>query len=161
MDCLCWLSQWSYQKLWWVANVVGLVAWKLFLFRDESTHHGIKVCPLKFSCCFSIHLVHLILSHTNSLSQTLQVTQMTAVDAQVVFRACVTTLKSIRSENEFNLFWNKVKEFSEKHKIDEPHFSQKEKKKSPIVIWLVKLQVNTQRRFRKNIKDNITLVLIA
>ena len=54
---------------------------------------------------------------------------MTAVDAQVVFRACVTTLKSIRSENEFNLFWNKVKEFSEKHKIDEPHFSQKKKKK--------------------------------
>ena len=38
---------------------------------------------------------------------------------------------------------------------------KKEKKKSPIVIWLVKLQVNTQRRFRKNIKDNITLVLIA
>ena len=56
---------------------------------------------------------------------------MTAVDAQVVSRACVTTLKSIRSENEFNLFWNKVKEFSEKHKIDEPHFSQKKKKKIP------------------------------
>ena len=55
---------------------------------------------------------------------------MTAVDAQVVSRTCVTTLKSIRSENEFNLFWNKVKEFSEKHKIDEPHFSQKKKKKN-------------------------------
>ena len=46
---------------------------------------------------------------------------MTAVDAQVVRRACVTTLESIRSENEFNLFWNKVKQFAEKHKFDEPH----------------------------------------
>ena len=52
-----------------------------------------------------------------------------SIDAQVLSRACVTTLKSIRSENEFNLFWNKVKEFSEKHKIDEPHFSKKKKKK--------------------------------
>ena len=26
------------QKLWWVAKVVELVAWKLFLFGDESTH---------------------------------------------------------------------------------------------------------------------------
>ena len=59
---------------------------------------------------------------------------MTAVDAQVVSRACVTTLKSIRSENEFNLFWNKVKEFSEKHKIDEPNFSQK-KKKNPQLLY--------------------------
>ena len=38
MDRLYRLSQWSYQKLWWVAKVVGLVAWKRFLFGDESTH---------------------------------------------------------------------------------------------------------------------------
>ena len=46
---------------------------------------------------------------------------MTAVNAQLVSRACVTTLKSIRSENEFNFFWNKVKRFAEKHKNHEPH----------------------------------------
>ena len=82
---------------------------------------GIKVYTLKFSCCFNIHLAHLILSHTDNLSQTLQGTQMTAVNAQVISRACVTTLESIRFENEFNLFWNKVKQFAEEHKIDESH----------------------------------------
>ena len=46
---------------------------------------------------------------------------MTAVNAQDVSRVCVTTLQSIRSENEFNLFWNKVKQFGEKHKIEESH----------------------------------------
>ena len=79
---------------------------------------GIKVCKLKCSYFVGINLAHLILSHTGNLSQTLQGTMMTAVDYQVVSRACVTTLKSIRSENKFNLFWNKVKQFAEKHKID-------------------------------------------
>ena len=50
---------------------------------------------------------------------------MTAVDVQVVSRTCVTTLESIRSENEFNLFWKKVKQFAEKHKIDEPHLPRR------------------------------------
>ena len=70
---------------------------------------GIKVYTLKFSYC------------SDNLSQILQATQMTAVDAQVVSRACVATLDSIRSENKFNLFRNKVKQFAEKHKVDEPH----------------------------------------
>ena len=67
----------------------------------------------------------MIPSHTDYLSQTLQDTQMTAVDAQVVSRACVAALESIRSENEFNLFWNKVKQFAENHKINEPHLPRR------------------------------------
>ena len=69
----------------------------------------------------------MILSHTNNLSQTLQGTQMTAVEAQVISRACVTTLESIRSGNEFNLFWSKVKQFAEKDKIDKPHLPRRKK----------------------------------
>ena len=38
MDRLYRLSQWSYQKLWWVAKVVKLTARKLFLFGDEITY---------------------------------------------------------------------------------------------------------------------------
>ena len=86
---------------------------------------GIKVYTLKFFYCCGIYLAHLILSHIDNLSQTLQGTQMTAVDAQVVPRACVTTLESIRSENEFNLFWKKVKQFAEKHKIGELHLPRR------------------------------------
>ena len=50
---------------------------------------------------------------------------MTAVDAQDVSRACVTTVEPIRSENELNLFWNKAKQFAEKHKTDEPHLPRR------------------------------------
>ena len=67
----------------------------------------------------------MILSHTDKLIQTLQSTQMTAVNAQIVSRACVATLELIRAENEFKLFWNKVKQFAEKHKTDEPHLPRR------------------------------------
>ena len=92
----------------------------------------IEVYTIKFFYYFGIYLAQLIFSYTNNLSQTLQATWMTAVDAQVVSRACVTTLESIYSENEFNLFWNKVKQFAEKHIIDEPHL--RVEKTSLIVI---------------------------
>ena len=75
----------------------------------KSRIRGIKVNILKFSYCFGIHLTHLILSHTNNLSQTLQGAQKTAVDAKVVSRACVTTIELVCSGNEFNLLWSKVK----------------------------------------------------
>ena len=92
-----------------------------------------------------MHLWHqgpqqfLLLRHTfsslDSFShrQILQGTQITAVDAQVVSGACFTTLESIRSENEFNLFWTKVRQFAEKLKIDEPHLPCR-KKNIPIII---------------------------
>ena len=54
---------------------------------------GINVYTLKLSYCFGIHFAHLILSHTDNLSQTLQGTQMTAVDDQHVSRACATNLE--------------------------------------------------------------------
>ena len=57
MDRLYRLSQWSYQKLWWLAKVVGMVAWKLFLFGDEITHpwhHGVYT------------QIFLLLRHTSS-----------------------------------------------------------------------------------------------
>ena len=81
---------------------------------------GIKVHSLKFSYYFGIHLAHMVLAHTDNLNQTLQGTQMTAIDVQVTSRACVTTLQSLRSEDEFNLFWAKVKQFATVHNVDAP-----------------------------------------
>ena len=86
---------------------------------------GIKVHSLKFSYCFGIHLAHMVLAHTDNLNQTLQGTQMTAIDAQVISRACVTTLQSLRSEDEFNLFWAKVKQFATVHNIYAPRLPRR------------------------------------
>ena len=50
---------------------------------------GIKVHSLKFSYCFGILLAHMVLAHTDNLNQTLQGTQMMAIDAQVCVCVCV------------------------------------------------------------------------
>ena len=95
---------------------------------------GIKVYTLTFSYCFGIYSAHLILSHTDKFIQILQDTQRTPVDAQVVSCACVATLESVRAKNEFKLFWNKVKQFAEKHKIDEPHLPHTKNIPNPYMI---------------------------
>ena len=68
MDRLYRFSQRSYQKLWWVAKVVGLVLENCSCSKMKSRIRGIKVYTLKFPYCFGIHLAHLVLSHTNNLS---------------------------------------------------------------------------------------------
>ena len=42
-----------------------------------------------------------------------------------LFPVLVFTPELIRSENEFNLLGNKLKQFAEKHKIDEPHLPRR------------------------------------
>ena len=91
---------------------------------------GLKTHSLKFSYCFGIYLAHMVLAHTDNQNQTLQGTQMTAVDAQVISRACVTILQSLRSEDEFNLFWAKVKQFATAHNVDAPSLYRR--RNSPI-----------------------------
>ena len=97
---------------------------------------GLKVHSLKFSYCFSIYLAHMVLAHTDNQNQMLQGTQMTAIDAQVISRACVTILQSLRSEDEFNLFWAKVKQFATAHNVDAPSLSRR--RNSPIKHMLGK-----------------------
>ena len=99
---------------------------------------GIKVHSLKFSYCFGIHLAHMVLAHTDNLSQTLQGTQMTAIDAQVISRACVATLQSLRSEDEFNLFWAKVKQFATAHNVDALSLPRCRRRNAPIKHMLGK-----------------------
>ena len=113
---------------------------------------GIKVHSLKFSYCFGIHLAHMVLAHTDNLNQTLQGTQMTAIDAEVLSRACVTTLQSLRSEDEFNLFWAKVKQFATAHNVDAPSLPRR--RNAPI-----KLQANTLKRLKMTTEESIMLSL--
>ena len=88
---------------------------------------GIKVYTKKFKYIFGIHLAEMILAHTDNLNQTLQGTQMTAIDAQVLARGTVATLESIRSQQSFDCFWEKLNRFVDSHKTDEPKLPRKRK----------------------------------
>ena len=88
---------------------------------------GISSYSKTFSYCFGIHLTTTILNNNDNLYKTLQATQLSSIDAQRITRNTVSTLESIRSDQNFNLFYEKVKKFAHDHDVDEPSLPGKRK----------------------------------
>ena len=100
-----------------------LLEWAIENTSDTSMKA--KICGISsysktFSYCFGIHLAAMILNNSDNLSKTLEATQLSAVDAQRSPRNTVSTLESIRSVQNINLFDQKVKRFAHDHDVDEP-----------------------------------------
>ena len=60
------------------------------------------------------------MKHSDNLSRALQGTQVSAIDAQGTARSTIETLESLRTVQNFNLFYEKIKKFARDHDIDEP-----------------------------------------
>ena len=70
-----------------------------------------------FSYLFGIVLGDLILRHSDNLSCTLQKVDISAVQGQEVTSMTAQTLKSLRSDNNYKLFWRKVSHLAEKLEV--------------------------------------------
>lgn len=73
-----------------------------------------------FDFYFGAFLLHNLLSHTDNLSKTLQHTRLNAAEGQHLVRMTTTTLKSIRIEERYKLFWQKTVMQANKLDIAEP-----------------------------------------
>ena len=65
-------------------------------------------------------VAQLILSHSDNLSRTLQKADISAAAGQDVAELTVKTLISLRSEENFNLFWEKLQLLMKELDINEP-----------------------------------------
>ena len=70
--------------------------------------NGIDSQMKTFDFYFGASLLHNVLSHTDNLSKTLQHTRLNAAEGQHLVRMTTTTLKSIRTEEMYQLFWQKI-----------------------------------------------------
>ena len=70
---------------------------------------GVSSQMVKFDYFFGLMLRELILNHTDNLSRTLQKTNISAAQGQSVVKLTVNTLQKIRNNQNFELFWKKVK----------------------------------------------------
>ena len=70
--------------------------------------NGIDSQMKTFDFYFGASLLCTQLSHTDNLSKTLQHTTISAAEGQHLVRMTITTLQSIRTEEMFNLFWQKI-----------------------------------------------------
>ena len=87
---------------------------------------GVESQMKTFNFLFGTYLGELILRHTDNLSKTLQDKHCSAAEGQMVAEMVTKTLHSIRSENCFDLFWQKVLKTAELYDI-EPQLPRKRK----------------------------------
>ena len=68
---------------------------------------GVSACMKSFDFFFGASLGELLLSHSDNLSKTLQSSTMSAAEGQRIANMTVTTLESLRTDENFELFWKK------------------------------------------------------
>ena len=81
---------------------------------------GVSTQMKTFDYLFGNVLGELILKHADNLSSTLQHTSLSAAEGQQVAHMTVETLKSIRNDQSFDLFWEKVNHTASELDISEP-----------------------------------------
>lgn len=82
-----------------------------------------------FKFLFGITLAEVILRHTDKLSQTLQQSSLSMVEGHGIAMLTVKTLETIRTEDNFTLFWQKLELelIREQLNVDEPQLPRKRK----------------------------------
>ena len=92
--------------------------------RDTETKariHGVSVMMSTFNYLFGNILGEMLLKHADNLSSTLQHKTFSAAEGQAVAKMTVETIKLLRSDESFDLFWLKVNQRANCLGIDEPH----------------------------------------
>ncbi len=105
-------------------NVI-LELWTVSLEHVKDTEmkariHGVSAQMKKFDFFFGVSLGLLILRHSDNLSKTMQKTDMSAAEGQAITAMTIATLKSLRTDENFDLFWNKVTTSAECFDISKP-----------------------------------------
>ncbi len=103
---------------------VLLELWTESLERVKDTEmkariQGVAAQMMKFDYFFGVSLGLLILRHTHNLSKTLQKADKSAAEGQAITAMTVSTLKSLRNEASFDLFWQITASAEELH-VDKP-----------------------------------------
>ena len=89
---------------------------------------GVSDRMMKFDFFFGAILGETVLSHSDNLSRTLQKGDISASEGQGVVEMTVTCLKTLRTDDNFALFWSKVTKKATQLNIDEPALPRKRKR---------------------------------
>ena len=89
---------------------------------------GVSDRMMKFDFFFGAILGETVLSHSDNLSRTLQKGDISASEGQGVAEMTVTCLKTLRTDDNFALFWSKVTKKATQLNIDEPALPRKGKR---------------------------------
>lgn len=88
---------------------------------------GVDTYMSRFDFYFGLHLGHFLLRHADNLSATLQTRKLSAAEGQSVAAMTINTLKGLRTEREFALFWSLVTKRAADNDVDEPRLPRRRK----------------------------------
>ena len=88
---------------------------------------GVSAQMKKFDFFFGVSLGYLIMRHTDNLSRTLQKKEMSAAAGQEVMLLTLSSLKSVRDDSSFELFWQRVCASAEEVDVDKPTLPRRRK----------------------------------
>ena len=88
---------------------------------------GVAAQMMKFDYFFGVSLGLMILRHTDNLSRMMQKADMSAAEGQVITAMTVSTLRSLRNDASFDLFWQNITASAENLKIDHPALPRRRK----------------------------------
>ena len=109
--------------------------------RDTETKarlHGVSVQMKSFDFIFGSMLGEMILRHTDNLSRTLQQETLSAAEGQQIALMTENTLRSLRTDKSYEMFWKRVEAKVNSHDVQEPQVPRQENKRSlPISPQLI------------------------
>ena len=94
----------------------------------RSRIQGVSVCMQSFEFFFGLVLAELLLNHSDNLSKTLQSPRLSAAQGQKIAQMTVCTLQSLRSDDNFLLFWTKVKKMASDLEVNNPVLPRQRKR---------------------------------
>ena len=80
-----------------------------------------------FKFLFCLVLTEMILRHTDKLSETLHALKLSGVEGHEIVMFTVKTLKTLRTDVNFNLFWQKIEKMINELYVDEPQLARRRK----------------------------------
>ena len=108
---------------------------------------GVSTHMRNFYFFLGTMLGHLILSHSDNLSRTLQSTDISASEGQNVMKMTVKVLESLRTEANFTLFWSNVNLTRKDLDLMEPSLPRKRKRPARYEVG------NAEAEFRETVED--------
>ena len=111
---------------------VLLELWAKSLERVKDTEmkariQGVSAQMMTFDYFFGISLGLLILRHIENLSKTMQKADVSAAEGQAITVMTVFTLKYLRNDANFDLFWQKITASAEDLHVDKPALPRRRK----------------------------------
>ena len=81
---------------------------------------GVAAQMKVFDFFYGLVLGELLLRHSDNLSRALQHSSISAAEGQVIAKMMLNTLRSLRCDDSFNLFWQKVTKMADELEVSAP-----------------------------------------